>query len=484
MLMQRKLLGYAWLICSAIAFWAQSLYAEKPAAAVLSAKPHTDKAVKVELLLEVGGDLKLREKDRLRTLPMSVVGRMLYEERYLPGDSAKNEAAKNLADPKVTAQKTAQAVRCYETAEATIKIDSTTTTPKLRSDRKLITVQCEGDRTTLCCPTGPLTREELDLIDVPANSLLLDRLLPEKAVSVGDKWSHGEELIAGLLGLDAVSQTDVASELKDIDADAARIEFAGSVQGALGGVSTSIELKGRYKFSRSEGHITWIALLIEEKRSIGHVAPGTDLVARLQMKLTPCVVPEALADRALAKLPLQNDGSQEALEHTLAGGKFRFLYDRRWNVMDEQSDIVALRLVDRGELVAQCNFAYQTTIDPAKQPTLAKFQEDLQRSLGKNFGRFTHAAETTNQMGYLQYRVVAEGTVSDLPIEWIYFRLADKQGHQAVAAFTIEAGQASLLGKSDEALIATAEFVETSEASGGSSTVPTAAARVSESNTK
>ncbi len=105
----------------------------------------------------------------------------------------------------------------------------------------------------LFSPRGPLTRDELDLVDLPANTLLLDQLLPQKAVSPGDRWQHSDNLLAMLLGLDAISQSDVYSELKEVDATAARMEFEGHVEGAIGGVSTELKIKGRYKFHLEQG---------------------------------------------------------------------------------------------------------------------------------------------------------------------------------------------------------------------------------------
>jgi hypothetical protein len=73
--------------------------------------------------------------------------------------------------------------------------------------------------------------------------------------------------------------------LKEIQGNAAKIEFRGKVQAAVGGVSTELDVQGRCKFDLTQQRITWLALLIDEKRSIGHVSPGLDVVARLQMTI-------------------------------------------------------------------------------------------------------------------------------------------------------------------------------------------------------
>ena len=44
--------------------------------------------------------------------------------------------------------------------------------------------------------------------------------------------------------------------------------------GAVGGVASDLEVKGRYKFDLESRRIVWLALLVQERRSIGHVAGG------------------------------------------------------------------------------------------------------------------------------------------------------------------------------------------------------------------
>ena len=56
----------------------------------------------------------------------------------------------------------------------------------------------------------------------------------------------------------------------------------------------------------------------------------------------------------------------------------------------------------------------------------------------KNFKRFLQASEGTTSTGNKIYRVVAEGSVSDLPIQWNYYLVSNPDGRQVVFAFTLE----------------------------------------------
>ncbi|MCH9007895.1 hypothetical protein IIA29_07795 [candidate division KSB1 bacterium] len=102
----------------------------------------------------------------------------------------------------------------------------------------------------------------------------------------------------------------------------------------------------------------------------------------------------------------------------------------------EPRSLAVLRMVDRGELLAQCNLS---ALPKVKKPvTLAEFQRDVERSLGNNFGRFVSAAQNVNESGYAVFRVVVRGTVSQLPIQWIYYLVQDRRGHRVSLAFTLE----------------------------------------------
>jgi hypothetical protein len=401
-------------------------------------------AVRVQAQLEVGGDINLVEEGKPRTLKMSVSAHLDYDERGVP---VRDREPKHL-----------RSVRFYRQAKAAIKIDEGGMEPVLRESRRLMVADEADGRVALFCPTGPLTREELDLVDIPANSLLLDQLLPRQPVKIGEQWSHDEGLMAKLLGLDVVSQSDVKSQLKEVSGDRARLELAGRVLGAVGGVSTEIEVKAKYRFDFDQHRVTGLGLLVKEKRAIGLVSTGLDVVAKLQLALAPSESDGELSDTALAQLPLEPRPEFLALECQAPTKKFRIVHSRAWHLMTDAGDLLALRYLDRGELVAQCNVSSLADVPPSKEPTLADFQHDLERSLGKNFERFIEASEATNSLGHHIYRVIAEGRVSDLPIQWHYFLFADRAGHVAVFAFTVESDLADRLGDADEQLAATIEF--------------------------
>lgn len=419
--------------------------------------------LRVEVQVDVGGDLKLTEEGKVRALKMSVSGKLVYDEKLLSGEAAANASGREASDTESPAGNLAamrRSVRRYKTAEAVIKIDQGGVEPMLRADRGLVLAEAGGGRATLCSLAGPLTREELDLIDVPANSLVLNDLLPNRAVEIGDRWQHSDDLMAALLGLDAVGQSNVFSELKEVTGGRAKIEFSGRVFGAVGGVATEIEVKGKYRYDLAQHRVTGVGLLVKEQRSIGHVTTGLDVVAKVQLALAPTKGDDELNEIELDQIPPDARQEMLLLECQSPTKKFSILHERDWHLMSDAGDLLALRYVDRGELVAQCNVSALPDVQPGHEPPLAKFQADLEKSLGDNFGRFLEASESGDSAGHYIYRVVVEGRVSELPIEWHYYLVGDRQGRAAVFAFTVEQELAERLADHDRALISTLTFAD------------------------
>jgi len=399
---------------------------------------------RVEIALQVGGDVKLVTDGNAKNLPMSVVANIKYEEHVL--------ALNRAGFPN-------RSLRHYDEARAVIKVDKGGEKPSLQPGHSLIAVdKSDSSSAVLYCPGGPLAREELDLIEVPGNTLVIDQLLPTEPLGLGDSWKLKDQALADLLALEAVSWTDVEGMLASVADGMAHVSAAGNVSGAVGGVSTEIELKIKYRFDLKTRRIAYLALLIKEKRSVGHVGPGLDTVAKVILTIQPISGSARLTAAALQQVPEKVTPELSQLSYASQGGKFRFKHDRRWYLTSDDAKLSIWRMLDRGELVAQCNMS---ALSGSKKPiTLAEFQRDVQTSLGKNFGQFVKASQSTNDAGYTVLRLVVHGTVSQLPIEWIYYLIHDENGQGVSLAFTFEQDLAPRFADADRSLVSGLRIAE------------------------
>jgi hypothetical protein len=152
-------------------------------------------------------------------------------------------------------------------------------------------------------------------------------------------------------------------------------------------------------------------------------------------------------------LPLKAGASEALLDLTSESAGFQLAHDRRWQVMTEQHDVTVLRLIDRGDLIAQCNISPLPALGKGEQLTLEGFQDDVKRTLGKNFGQIIQASEELSDGGIRVLRVAVTGTAGDLPIQWTYHHLSDDHGHRAAIVFTIEATLVERFAKIDRELV-------------------------------
>jgi hypothetical protein len=398
-----------------------------------------------KVVIEVEGDLKLNpDGAKVTHLPVKVNAELQYVERTL-------EAGKGLASVRVA--------RSYALASAKMKLRDSELTNDLRDDRRLIVSDSGEKQAITFSPLGPLTRDELDLLDVAGSGLALGALLPAQPVAVDKSWPIPDWVIARLMNLEAINQHDVKGQLTDVKDGVATIDLAGKVAGAVGGVSSEIELKGKLNFDMKQRAVTWLALAYTENRAIGHAQPGFNVAATVRMIAAPIGPAASVSDETLASLPLKATGGATLVDFTAESAGYRLAHDRRWNVMADRHDLTILRLIDRGDLIAQCNISRLPGLPAGQQLSLEAFQEDVKRTLGKNFGQITEASQEAAD-GLRILRVVVAGTTADLPIQWTYHHVSDQAGNRLALVFTIEGNLAERYAQIDRELIAALRFMD------------------------
>lgn len=400
----------------------------------------------VKVVVEVKGELKLNpDGSAVKHMPLEVTAELAYSERTLAAGAA---------------YATSRTVRNYSQATANIKLRETAITNSLRADRRIFVSESGEKLATTFSPLGPLTRDELDLVDVPGSGLALAALLPQRALPVNQSWPIPDWAAARLLGLEAVNQHDLIGKLTEVKENVATIDLGGKVAGAVGGVSSEIELKGKLNFDLKQRAVTWLVLGFTENRAIGHAQPGYNVATKVRMVASPIAPTKDLADAALARLPLKATGETTLIDFTGESAGYQLTHDRRWGVMADRHDVTILRLIDRGDLVAQCNISRLPQLAQGEQLALEVFQDDVKKTLGKNFGQIVEASQES--LGELRsLRVVVSGTASELPIQWMYYHLSDAAGNRVALVFTIEGSLVEKYPQIDRELVNGLRFVAT-----------------------
>jgi hypothetical protein len=411
---------------------------------------------RVAVTLNVEGEMQVAGEGKSLKLPMHVAGALKYDEMRLD-DSASPMSRRS--------------ARCYVSAGAKIEIENHTDISSLRAERRLVLVNSGKEGIVISSLSGPLTREELELIDMPANSLVIDAILPAEAVQPGGSWDPSAEFIGRLLGLDAVAHSDVKCTLGEIHESNAEIGIAGKLKGAVGGVETEIELDGKGMFDLDKNRLVSIQLRIKERRSPGFVSPGFRVVATLKMDISALAGSDQLTEdiaKSIAAEPspstVESRGEAAAESAPLAlqskAGAYQLLYDRRWHLTRDEPELAVLRFVDRGELIAQCNISPLAKLPAETRFTLENFQSDVEHVLGERLARFDSAAERKTSTGLRLLKVVVEGTASDLSIEWRYYLAIDPEGRRVALTFTMESNLVDRFANADQMIVESLEMLK------------------------
>lgn len=406
-------------------------------------------AADVTATLEVGGELIVpSEQGEDARLPMSVVARMAYEEQLVAW----------WADPSMASR----SLRRYSEATATLKSAEKGETRELPADRRLIAVQATVGSATLNGLDSRLTREQHDLIDLPGNSLAVDRLLPRREVKASEGWDHDANSIAALLGMDHVAICEVRSTVVGMENRQVQIRLAGTVHGTIEGAATEIDLRGAYLFHLDEGRITKLNLAMKENRKPGEVSPGLDVVAKLSLEVAPIAktAPRPLADQLIAKAQQLSAPELFELELHVPERGFRFRHDAAWYVTGEHREQLSLRRLERGDFVAHCTI---TTLParPADKPmTLQEFEANVVKSLGDKLEKVEAATEWTNESGHHCLGVIATGEVEDVPMQFRHYMVAAEGKRPATAAVTVERDLLDRFDDADRAIIESMALVD------------------------
>ena len=128
--------------------------------------------------------------------------------------------------------------------------------------------------------------------------------------------------------------------------------------------------------------------------------------------------------------------------------------------MVDRHDVAILRMIDRGELIAQCNASSLPDLPAGKRVSLEAFQADIQRALSTEFGEVVEASQGTSNDGLRILRVVIAGLASELPIQWRYYHISNGAGRQVSFVFTMDAKLVERFAESDQVVIGSFEFAE------------------------
>ena len=413
---------------------------------------------RVRVELEVKGNVDIAKNPLVSRkssakLPIKSTATFDYEERFRFADDAGD---KHAAEDYVTF-----AERYYHKASVESTLNRTTRKSELRDSVRQAIVRREILPEVIYSVDDYFTRDELDLLHLPASSVGLDSLLPTEKVSLGSKYRPSRESLASVLNLTSADVSDIEAEITSLNESEAKIQFKGQIDGSVDGVPTVLRTVGKLTFDRNLGTCTWLAMAVHETRDIGLAKPGFDVAATIRLLRKPTVRAMGLPQEPVAadvtgKIPA--DKMFVDLQSDYVG--FATLMNRQWTLMSDVPGAAMMRMTQYDRSVAQCDFRPLPSLAAGKQWTLEAFGEDVKRTLGDQLDEIIEADQRVSATGLRVLRVAATGSVEGVPIQWVLMHFSNDDGRRMLATFTLEAENMKRFAGSDLQLADSLRLIE------------------------
>jgi hypothetical protein len=381
-----------------------------------------------------------------KPLPMTVESRLDFDERPRRFDDS---------------GRLVESWRWVRQAAVAIRGEVRPLTTLLRPEVSTLAVRLRQGQPVVTSPGGPLTRQELDVVQGPVDPLVWPLLLSTKAVGVGETWALSPEVARSVSDYDALASQTLRAKLESMDEATATIRVGGEVRGACRGGEGTMGVDGTVRYDRRAGRIVEVKLRRTETRRPGQVEAGFHFEGTITATRTPLgSIPAELTDGILDALPAADTAAAERLRFQPPEGSYVLYHDRDWHLFWEDARLAVLKRLDHGELVAQCNLSAGPDAGPGKHQDPSQFREDIKEALGRRFVRFAGAGEVSAEgtEGYV-YKVAAQGLEGDREILWYYYLLASPAGKQVLATFTLNLADRDRLGQGDLDLIGSIDWL-------------------------
>jgi hypothetical protein len=399
------------------------------------------------LELELKGNLIVHD-DRYRSTTLRIPLEAKAKHRFTERHMALTEGL-----PSTTA-------RYYTEATATAIVETDKSTRSLPVDRKLIIARLSSDGLFCFSPGGSLSRDELDLVTDHFNTQCLPGLLPGKTVNVGDTWKLSDSVVQAACRFDATIKSSFTGKLTSLKDGIATFTIDGSVEGLENGSKISLTVAASGEFDAAAGHINSLVWKQKDQRDQGPANPASQVEARITLKRDNIVAGQKeLSDESLAAIP---DGELPPrltdLRQVDPKGRYALLHSRNWYVTGQTDAHLIIRLLDRGELIAQATVTVWNKMEPGKHVAIDDFKKAVASAPGWTPGKTIADGELPAPAGRWLYRLEVEGKMEDVPVVQTFYLLAGPQGDQVVVTVAAKPEKVKAIANRDLSLVNAIEF--------------------------
>lgn len=350
--------------------------------------------------------------------------------------------------------------RHYQKASCIIGVQRERKETTLRADRQLIVTQRHSDQALTYCPTNALNRDELELVGDHFETLNLSGLLPGKDVSIGDKWKPSNSVVQALCHFEGLTEHSLEAKLAEVQGQTATVKLEGAATGIETGALVKLKIDATCTFDLATKHLVKVEWKQKDDRDQGPVSPAETVDMTVTITRKACDQPATLSDIALVAVPDGFEPPPPVTQLELRDSKSRFdlLHSRDWQTVSISDDHVVMRLMERGDFIAQVTISPWTSAEKGQHMTPDEFKDAMSQTPGWTPEEELQAGEVPTEGGKWVYRLSVLGQLDGQKTMQNFYLVASPNGEQVVLAFTLLPKQANRLGTRDITLAANVDF--------------------------
>lgn len=406
---------------------------------VLAEAANAGNLIANELQLALVGRLKIDRDGKPDQLPIEAKAKHTFSERLDP-------AGKPLA------------VRHYPEALSESAVSGERGKKQLAEDRRGILVYREAGGPLHVSPGGPLTREELELVSEHFETLAIPGLLPGKAVKVGDTWAIANDATQSVCHFDGLVKNELVGKLAEVKDGIATLAIDGKAEGVEHGAIVKLAVAAKLTFEIAKSFVTKIEWVQVDDREQGPVSPAMDAKVTISLSRTrESAVPKEI-EALFAKRPADGKVPEllTQLRHVDPNG-YEFVYPRDWHIVVKNDKHLVMRLLSRGESIAQATFAIWKPGTGDAKAILAEFVDATRKQPGWEPEKVLDNGSLPAGEGRQLYRISASGKQDGLEVVQSFHLIGGGGKHLAVAT-VCNANAVEKVGARDVALVSAVEF--------------------------